>query len=82
MAWRRTATIARLLPMDVVPRPDDDTPDPRLEAERQRRIAWEAEGIARARPSIAAGYYATAAEVDAWMDSLGSPPFLSICPTP
>jgi len=42
------------------------------EAERRARVAWEAEGIAKARASIAAGYYATSAEVDAWIDSLGT----------
>ncbi len=44
---------------------------PETEAERQRRLAWEAEGLLRARASIAAGYYATSAEVNAWIDSLG-----------
>jgi hypothetical protein len=48
-----------------------DTPRPETEVERQRRLAWEAEGLARARASIAAGYYATSAEVSAWIDSLG-----------
>lgn len=59
--------------MDTVPRPDDGTSDscPETEAERQRRLAWEAEGIARARASVAAGYYVTSAEVNAWIDSLG-----------
>lgn len=33
---------------------------------------WEAEGIAKARASTAAGYYATSAEVNAWIDSLGT----------
>jgi hypothetical protein len=42
------------------------------EAVRQRRLAWEAEGITRARASIAAGYCAIAAEVNAWIDSLGT----------
>ena len=42
------------------------------EAERQARLAWEAEGIAKARASVAAGYYATSAEVNAWIDSLGT----------
>jgi hypothetical protein len=42
------------------------------EAERQARLAREAEGIAKARASIAAGYYATAAEVKGWIDSLGT----------
>ena len=60
--------------MDTVPRPDDDNPQPRpeTEAERQRRFAWEAEGIARARASIDAGCYATSAEVNAWINSLGT----------
>ncbi len=42
------------------------------EADRQRRIAWEAERIAEADASIAAGYYATSAEVKAWIDSIGT----------
>lgn len=45
---------------------------PETEAERRSRLAWEAEGIARARASIAAGYYATSAEVNAWIESLGT----------
>ena len=40
------------------------------DAERQARIIWEAEGIAKARASVAAGYYATSAEVKKWIDSL------------
>ena len=56
-------------PMDTAPRPDD-RPAPETEAERQHRC--EAEGIARARASIAAGFYATSREVDAWIDSLAS----------
>jgi predicted transcriptional regulator len=42
------------------------------EAERNNRHAWEAEGLERARASIAAGYYATSAEVNAWIGSLGT----------
>jgi len=45
------------------------THDQETEAERDR-LAWEAEGIAKARASIAAGMYATSAEVKAWIDSL------------
>jgi predicted transcriptional regulator len=58
--------------MDTVPRPDDreDTLTPETEAERQRRLAWEAAGIARARASIAAGRLVSSEEVDAWIDSL------------
>jgi predicted transcriptional regulator len=61
--------------MDTVnPTPGEsaDTHHPETEAERQRRLAWEAERIAEADASIAAGYYATSAEVDAWIDSLGT----------
>lgn len=47
--------------------PTDET-----ETERRDRLAWEAEGIAKARASIAAGYYATSKEVKAWIDSLGT----------
>jgi hypothetical protein len=36
----------------------------------QRRLAWEAHGIAEARADIAAGRVIDAAEVDAWIDSL------------
>nr|WP_294551822.1 hypothetical protein [uncultured Rhodopila sp.] len=42
------------------------------EADRQHRLSREAEDIARARASIAAGYFATSAEVNAWIDSLGT----------
>jgi predicted transcriptional regulator len=52
------------------------------EAERQARLTWEAEGIAKGRASVEAGWYVTEAEMDAWIDSLGTdhelpPP----CPT-
>jgi predicted transcriptional regulator len=60
--------------MDTAPRPNDSAQaaHSETEAERQRRLVWEAEGIARARASIAAGYYATSAEVKTWIDSLGT----------
>jgi hypothetical protein len=69
--WRTTRTI--LHDVDTAPRPSDSTSaaSPETEAERQRRAAWEAEGLVRARASIAAGYYATSPEVNAWIDSLG-----------
>jgi predicted transcriptional regulator len=53
-------------------------PDPRrppaveTKAEHQARIAREAARIAEADASIAAGYYATFDEVDAWIGSLGT----------
>jgi predicted transcriptional regulator len=60
--------------MDTAPRPNDSAQaaHSETEAERQRRLVWEAEGIARARASTAAGYYATSAEVKTWIDSLGT----------
>ncbi len=47
-------------------------PDTESEAELQARLVREAERIAEADASIAAGYYATSAEVKAWIDSLGT----------
>ena len=60
--------------MDTVPRPDDDSPEPRPEtdAERQARLAWETKGIAEARAQLDAGFYVDAAEIDAWIDSIGT----------
>jgi predicted transcriptional regulator len=42
------------------------------EAARQRRIAWEAEMIAEAKASAAAGRLVDEADVDAWIDSIGT----------
>jgi hypothetical protein len=69
--------------MDTVPRPDDGTPDPRpeTEAERQARLAWEAEGIAEARAELDAGLYVDADEIDAWIDSIGTDHELAPPPT-
>jgi predicted transcriptional regulator len=60
--------------MDTVQPPPDCTraAHPETEAERRTRLAREPEEIAEADASIAAGYYATSAEVDAWIDSLGT----------
>ena len=44
---------------------DQDT-----EAERQDRFAWEAEGIAAARPALDAGLYVDLTDVRAGVDSL------------
>jgi predicted transcriptional regulator len=40
--------------------------------ERRVRIAWEAERIAEARASVAAGRVVSSEQVDAWIDSLGT----------
>jgi len=60
--------------MDTTPLPDDRTPIdlPKTASHRARRIAREAEGIAKARASVAAGRVVDEAEVDAWIDSIGS----------
>jgi predicted transcriptional regulator len=60
--------------MDTAPRPDDGIPATPSEtgAERARRLAWEAEMIAEARADLNAGLYVDAAEVDAWIDSIGT----------
>lgn len=46
------------------------TPRSETEAERQARIAWEAERIAEADAELDAGLYVDAAEARAWIDSL------------
>jgi hypothetical protein len=51
-----------------------DYPAPRKETakEREQRIAREAEMIAEARASVAAGRTVSLEEVSAWIDSLGT----------
>jgi predicted transcriptional regulator len=60
--------------MDTAPRPDDSAaPSPAETAEEaKRRFAWEAARIAEADASLAAGLFVDAAEVDAWIDSIGT----------
>ena len=49
---------------------DTNTEHSETEAERRRRLALEAEMIAEARASAAAGRVVSAEQVDAWIDSL------------
>jgi predicted transcriptional regulator len=60
--------------MDTAPRPCDSTQAarPETDAEKQRRLAWEAEMIAEADADIAAGRLIDSAEIDAWIDSIGT----------
>ena len=61
--------------MDTInptPNDGDGTPDPETEVEKQRRLAWEAETIVEARAELDAGLYVDAAELDAWIDSIGT----------
>ncbi len=46
------------------------TPSSETGAERQGRIAWEAERIAEADAELDAGLYVDTAEVRVWVDSL------------
>lgn len=57
--------------MDTTPA-SADTPRPETEAERQDRLAWEAEGIAQADAELDAGLYVDAAEMRAWVESIGT----------
>jgi len=59
--------------MDDTPRPAESASSPpETAAEKKRRLAWEAERIAEADADIAAGRLIDAAEVDAWIDSIGT----------
>jgi predicted transcriptional regulator len=59
--------------MDTTPlRGDSAATRPEAEAERQRRLAWEAEMIAEADADIAAGRLVASAQVKAWIDSIGA----------
>ena len=61
--------------MDTIkPDPDDraENSRPEADAERQRRLAWEAEMIAEADADIAAGRVVNSAKVRAWIDSIGT----------
>ena len=57
----------------IVPRTTALTPGrPETEAEKRRRCAREAAMVAEARAELDAGLYVDAAEVDAWIDSIGT----------
>ena len=60
--------------METAPLPAGNANAPRSETEAERldRLAWEAEGIAVAEASLAAGLYVDADDIDAWIDSIGT----------
>ena len=59
--------------MDDTPRPAESAESPpETEAEEKRRLAWEAEMIAEADADVAAGRLVDWADVEAWIDSLGT----------
>jgi hypothetical protein len=63
--WRLPVVWAKLSDMDTTKVDPGQTPVPETEADRQHRIAWEAEMIAEADADIAAGRLVDEAEVDA-----------------
>jgi hypothetical protein len=74
VSWQWPAAWTTAHGMDTAPLPAGSAPVSRAEteADRQRRLAWEATMIAEADADIAAGRLVDAAEVDAWIDSLGT----------
>lgn len=70
--WQFRAGRPMLPGMDTAPRPSGNTKAarPEIEAARQRRLAWEADMIAEARASAAAGRVVSSEAVDAWIDGL------------
>ena len=79
LCWQMTPQETTITHMDTAPRLDDSArhEDP---ADRQRRFAHEAALLAEAQADIVAGRLVDAAEVDAWIDSIGTdrerrPPF-------
>ena len=66
--------MTRLRGMDTAPPPGANARAARLdtEADGQRCLARQAEMIAEARASAAAGGVVSSHEVDAWIDSLGA----------
>jgi len=58
--------------MDMIQPIVDTMPLAEAAAVRQRRIAWETARIAEADADIAAGRLIDAADVDGWIDSIGS----------
>lgn len=60
------------MPMDKMNLDASPTPPAETDAERSRRIAQEAQGIAEARAQVAAGFYVDSAEIRVWIDSIGT----------
>jgi predicted transcriptional regulator len=58
--------------MDTTNLETGDIPRPETEADRRRRIAWEAAMIAEADADIEADRLVDSAKVKAWIDSIGT----------
>jgi predicted transcriptional regulator len=75
---------AYIAAMDTVHHSTNDghtSPPEETEAQRRRRLAWEAEMIAEADAEIAADLYVDGDEVDAWLASIGTDQELPPPPT-
>jgi hypothetical protein len=70
--WQFPATRTTLRDMDTTNLETGHASRPETEADRQHRIAWQAERIAEARADVAAGRLVGSAKVKAWIDSIGS----------
>lgn len=70
--WQLLAIGTTLHGMDTTNLDTGKAPRSETEADRQNRIAWEAERIAEARADVAAGRLVSSAKVKAWIDSIGS----------
>jgi hypothetical protein len=84
LAGNAAAAVARLCPVDNVDPASNDSADtgrPETEAEKRLRFAREASMIAEARSELDAGLYVDNAEVDAWIDSVGTDHELPVPPT-
>jgi len=72
ICWTMNAETPILIRMVATVIRSSKRPSPETEANRLRRIAHEAVLIAEADASIAAGRVVDEAEVDAWIDSIGT----------
>ena len=58
--------------MDTMNLDTGEAPPTETEADKKRRLAWEAGMIAEADADVAAGRLVDEVDVDAWIDSLGT----------
>jgi hypothetical protein len=77
--WQTATADAMLTCMDDITPTRNDGPE--TDAEKQRRLAYEARMIADARAQLDAGFYVDPADVDAWIDSLDTDNELPAPPT-
>jgi hypothetical protein len=71
--WKRPDNRDTTRVMDTLnPAPNQGNVRKETGSARRRRLAWEAERIAEARAELDAGMYVDSADVDAWIDSVGT----------